>query len=314
MPPERDDDNTLESSLVDLVDVGLVNVDKDKKKAPPPFVVKSSNDSNSVVLRTTKTYTLDEVTKHTTPNSTWIIYNNYVLDVTTWVHHHPGGEQTIARFAGMDATDEIRAFHDDWIINSKLTNFIIGTVVAVEPSSTTTDSELVQDFRTLGETFDTLGYFTNSKYYYINKLISVFTLFALSLILLFGKSSSSSSSTTTTGWVHIVISAIIMGLFWQQFAFIGHDCGHMYSARTHAKVGINVYYLGALVTFFNGISVAWWKATHNIHHAVPNTVDCDPDIAHVSGCCHNVCVYFPRCLTACVYPDFILFFALFYLY
>jgi cytochrome b involved in lipid metabolism len=94
MPPERDDDNTLESSLVDLVDVGLVNVDKDKKKAPPPFVVKSSNDSNSVVLRTTKTYTLDEVTKHTTPNSTWIIYNNYVLDVTTWVleekpAHHP---------------------------------------------------------------------------------------------------------------------------------------------------------------------------------------------------------------------------------
>jgi cytochrome b involved in lipid metabolism len=182
MPPERDDDNTLESSLVDLVDVGLVNVDKDKKKAPP-FVKssKSSNNNtlNSVVLRTTKTYTIDEVAKHTTPNSTWIIYNNCVLDVTSWVHHHPGGEQTIARFAGMDATDEIRAFHDDWIINSKLTNFIIGTVV-VEPSSTTTDSELVQDFRTLGETFDTLGYFTNSKYYYINKLISVFTLFALS--------------------------------------------------------------------------------------------------------------------------------------
>lgn len=280
MPPERDDD-TLDPSLVDF-DVGLVLIEKDKNKAT---TVKSSNgnETNNDVLHTTgKEYTIDEVAKHNGDNTnessstTWIIYNNLVLDVTSWLHHHPGGEQTILRFGGMDATDEIRAFHDDWIINTKLTNFVIGTVVVAGDAAAS--SELVQDFRTLGETFDSLGYFTNSKYYYIKKLISVFTLFALSLgLLLFG----TTSRTTTTG-LHTVMAAILMGLFWQQFAFIGHDCGHMYSARTHAKAGINIHYLGALVTFFNGISVAWWKATHNIHHAVPNTVDCDPDIAHVS--------------------------------
>lgn len=283
MPPERDDD-TLVSSLVDD-DVGLVFVDKDKKKAT---TVQSSNSNKNNNNR--KEYTLDEVAKHngdTTNESSstiWIIYNNLVLDVSSWLHHHPGGEQTILRFGGMDATDEIRAFHDDWIINTKLTKFVIGTIVTTTASSTADAKpaavyEMVQDFRNLGETFDTLGYFTNSKHYYMNKLISVFTLLALSLGFLFGLSPSLKVG---VGYVHTVVSAIFMGLFWQQFAFIGHDCGHMYSARTHAKVGINVYYLGALVTFFNGISVAWWKATHNIHHAVPNTVDCDPDIAHVS--------------------------------
>jgi len=294
MPPERDDD-TLDPSLVDvdvgLVLVGLVLVEKDKNKAT---TVKSSNGdktNNDALLHTTgKEYTIDEVAKHNGESSstTWIIYNNLVLDVTSWLHHHPGGEQTILRFGGMDATDEIRAFHDDWIINTKLTNFVIGTVVAAVSSS-----ELVRDFRTLGETFDSLGYFTNSKYYYSKKLISVFTLFALSLgLLLFG---TTTSRTTTTTGLHTVMAAILMGLFWQQFAFIGHDCGHMYSARTHAKAGINVHYLGALVTFFNGISVAWWKATHNIHHAVPNTVDCDPDIAHVSiTIC--VCCWYHFCI------------------
>eukprot|EP00956_Cyclotella_meneghiniana_P018671 scaffold31273_cov23-Cyclotella_meneghiniana.AAC.1 len=53
------------------------------------------------------------------------------------------------------------------------------------------------------------------------------------------------------------------------------------SARTHARDHIDVPKLGALVTFFNGISVSWWKATHNVHHATPNSVDSDPDIAHL---------------------------------
>lgn len=302
MPPERDED-THESSLLIDVDVGLVFMDKDKKKKATiaAKVLSNSNKTNNNVLRTTtrKEYTLDEVAKHNGGDTTnkessstiWIIYDTLVLDVTSWLHHHPGGEQTILRFGGMDATDEIRAFHDDWIINTKLTNFVIGTVVthttspaavAGAPAAAVVVSELVQDFRTLGETFNTLGYFTNSKYYYMKKLISVFTLFALSLGSLFGIILSPHFKVVGVVGVHTVISAILMGLFWQQFAFVGHDCGHMYSARTHAKVGINVYYLGALVTFFNGISVAWWKATHNIHHAVPNTVDCDPDIAHVS--------------------------------
>lgn len=212
-----------------------------------------------------KTYSVAEVAAHNTKEDAWIIYKGKVLNVTKWIGSHPGGEQTILRFAGMDATDELRAFHDDWVLETKVPHFIIGTV-----SDAPDTSEVVKDFRELGEVFEKLGYYHVSPWYYVRKVVEVLGVFTLSLYLLF----------KTESFAAHMVSAVLLGMFWQQFAFIGHDCGHM-SARTHARDNIDVPRLGALVTFFNGISVAWWKATHNVHHAVPNSVDCDPDIAHL---------------------------------
>lgn len=185
--------------------------------------------------------------------------------MTKWLPHHPGGEQTLLRFGGMDATDELRAFHDDWVLDTKLENFVIGVV-----EDEVEVSELVRDFRELGEHFEEMGYFHVSPWYYVNKVMTVFCIFSVVLALIFGTDSVAGH----------MVAAVLLGIFWQQFAFVGHDVGHM-SARTHARDCIDVPRLGALVTFFNGISVAWWKATHNVHHAVPNSVDCDPDIAHL---------------------------------
>lgn len=212
-----------------------------------------------------KSYTTAQVASHNTKGDAWIIYKNQVLDVSKWIASHPGGEQTIMRFAGMDATDVLRAFHDDWVLETKLPHFVIGTLS--DPLETT---ELIKDFRKLGEEFEKLGYFHVSPWFYARKIAVVFCIFACSMALLFQTDSMT---------LHMV-SAVLMGVFFQQFAFVGHDVGHM-SARTHARDNINVPKLGALITFFNGISIAWWKATHNVHHAVPNTVDCDPDIAHL---------------------------------
>lgn len=212
-----------------------------------------------------RTYTLQEIASHNTADDLWIVYDKQVLDVTKWLSHHPGGEQTLLRFGGMDATDELRAFHDNWVLEKKLPHFVVGEVRDNENVS-----ELVRDFRELGEHFEKMGYYRVSPWYYVWKVATVFCIFAMVLLLVFG---------TQSTLAHMA-AAILLGIFWQQFAFVGHDCGHM-SARTHARDSINVPYLGALVTFFNGISVAWWKATHNVHHAVPNSVDCDPDIAHL---------------------------------
>lgn len=210
-------------------------------------------------------YTVEEVARHNKKDDAWLIYNGQVLDITKWISHHPGGEQTIYRFAGMDATDELRAFHDDWVLEKKLPHLVIGTVVDAPAPS-----QLVQDFRELGEHFDKLGYFHVSPWFYVQKVMFVMSLFGCVLWLVLKEESVAAH----------MLGAVVLGIFWQQFAFVGHDCGHM-SARTHARDHIDVHNLGALVTFFNGISVAWWKATHNVHHAMPNTVDCDPDIAHL---------------------------------
>lgn len=212
-----------------------------------------------------RSFTAAEVASHNSPGDAWLIYKGKVLDASKWMTSHPGGEQTILRFAGMDATDELRAFHDDWVLEARVPGLVIGTVEDA-PEAT----ELVRDFRELGEEFERMGYFHVSPWFYVKKVAFVLGIFAVALGLLF----------KTDSFAAHMASAVVLGIFWQQFAFVGHDCGHM-SARTHARDHIDVPKLGALVTFFNGISVAWWKATHNVHHAVPNTVDCDPDIAHL---------------------------------
>jgi cytochrome b involved in lipid metabolism/fatty acid desaturase len=268
MPPEVDDS--------EVADLAFSLNDEDHASVPVSLGLLSASDlltsnkegeepSPPSSRRGMKRYTIAEVATHNTKNDAWLIYNDKVLDVSKWITSHPGGEQAILRFAGMDATDELRAFHDDWVLETKLPHFIIGTTSDAPPTS-----ELVLDFRKLGEEFEKLGYFHVTPWFYVGKIIWVFSIFTCSMGLLFKCES----------FISHMMSAVLLGIFWQQFAFVGHDCGHM-SARTHARDNIDVNKLGALVTFFNGISVAWWKATHNVHHAVPNTVDCDPDIAHL---------------------------------
>lgn len=50
---------------------------------------------------------------------------------------------------------------------------------------------------------------------------------------------------------------------------MGHDSGH--NALSHNRSFDSVY--GILVgNFCTGVSMAWWKDSHNCHHVVPNLV------------------------------------------
>jgi len=54
-------------------------------------------------------YTLEEVNKHNTKESCWIVANNNVYNVTTFVSSHPGGIFAILSKAGEDTTKQF-----DW--------------------------------------------------------------------------------------------------------------------------------------------------------------------------------------------------------
>jgi len=75
-----------------------------------------------------------------------------------------------------------------------------------------------------------------------------------------------------------VIGSFMVGMFWQQIAFIGHDLGH--NGITH-----DVWWDTALGFLFGnfgqGISIGWWKYTHNVHHIRTNDSEWDPDIQHM---------------------------------
>lgn len=75
-----------------------------------------------------------------------------------------------------------------------------------------------------------------------------------------------------------VASSVTMAAFWQQMAFVGHDGGHMaitHDFKTDWNIGI---FVGNMTT---GVSIGWWKKSHNAHHIVTNSVEFDPDIQHL---------------------------------
>ena len=78
------------------------------------------------------------------------------------------------------------------------------------------------------------------------------------------------------GWY--VPSAIFLGLFWHQLVFSAHDSGHMgitHDFTIDTTIGI------IIADFLGGLSLGWWKRSHNVHHIVTNSPEHDPDIQHM---------------------------------
>jgi fatty acid desaturase len=76
-------------------------------------------------------------------------------------------------------------------------------------------------------------------------------------------------------WWQLILAAL-MGVVMAQFGFLGHEAAHQQvfeSRRWNQWVG---RILAGLCT---GLSYGWWMDKHNRHHASPNQVGADPDIA-----------------------------------
>jgi len=65
-------------------------------------------------------FTKEEVAKHNSKSSCWVILNDRVLDVTSFLGDHPGGELAILTFAGKDATEEFVMIHPPDVIDKYL--------------------------------------------------------------------------------------------------------------------------------------------------------------------------------------------------
>jgi len=73
-------------------------------------------------------YTLADVAKHTTKADCWVVVNGEVLDVTSFLSEHPGGELAILTFAGKDATEEFNMIHPPDVIPKYAPKAVIGKV------------------------------------------------------------------------------------------------------------------------------------------------------------------------------------------
>ena len=51
-----------------------------------------------------KSFTAEEIAKHSTEESFWLIVDGLVYDLTNFLGMHPGGEQILMAYGGKDAT------------------------------------------------------------------------------------------------------------------------------------------------------------------------------------------------------------------
>jgi fatty acid desaturase/predicted heme/steroid binding protein len=213
--------------------------------------------------RAKKQLSMDEVREHVArTKDVWIVIEDKVYDLTKWHTYHPGGNLPLHAMAGLDATEPFDNFHPAYVWEKKLPAFYVADV-----TSGLSASPYRAGHREIRQQLLKRGLFETRPSYYLGKCVWLGALLALACCCTaWGQSTSARMA-----------GAVVLGLFWQQLAFVGHDIGH--NSVTHNRA-ID-YVLGAANVAFFGVSMGWWKKSHNTHHVVTNSVEHDPDIQHL---------------------------------
>ncbi|KAL1500949.1 hypothetical protein ABEB36_006362 [Hypothenemus hampei] len=79
-----------------------------------------------------KELAFEEIEKHNDKNSTWIVVDNDVYDVTEFLNEHPGGEEVLLEQAGKDATEAFEDVGHSSDAREMMAKYKVGTLVASE--------------------------------------------------------------------------------------------------------------------------------------------------------------------------------------
>ena len=165
--------------------------------------------------------------------------------------NHPGGTLVLKNLEGKDATAEFKLFHPP---ETKIR-------LKGHPASGVQNKKMLE-FLDLEKHMRDIGLFKSTSIFYIER--------ALILVSLFATACSLRCSNP-------FVSAVCLGMFWCQLAFVGHDVGH---SSVNGRRNDSFY--GTLFgNTLGGISLEWWKHGHYVHHVSPNDVQKDPDIQHL---------------------------------
>lgn len=121
------------------------------------------------------------------------------------------------------------------------------------------------EYAELRRLLDEKGLFAKQPLYYIGRVSMTMALLAAGLIVL----------ATVQGFRLQLLNAVFLAFVFCQLSYVVHDAGHGQIFRTSQRN----HALGTLVSnLVLGMSYAYWRGSHNKHHASPNQVDLDPDI------------------------------------
>lgn len=116
-----------------------------------------------------------------------------------------------------------------------------------------TQGLITEKYQQLHERVKQEGFYDCPYYDYGKEFLRYSVLFALFVVALRAE------------WY--ITSSAFLGLFWHQIMFTAHDGGHM--AITHNFV-IDTLIAMFVADFCCGLSIGWWKSSHNVHHLITN--------------------------------------------
>jgi cytochrome b involved in lipid metabolism len=67
------------------------------------------SSDNDIVTDVLPAYTMDEVARHNTKESCWVVIRDKVYDTTAYNNMHPGGAASILMCSGGDGTEDFEA-------------------------------------------------------------------------------------------------------------------------------------------------------------------------------------------------------------
>lgn len=253
---------------------------KDGEPAAPAADVSAASLELSAEKRVV---TWQELAEHASEESLWVAISGKVYDITSWQATHPGGQLTLLAVAGGDATDTFRAMHPKQVW-SQLGQFLIGNLESALPPATLTpelgtstrpspfmteaEKATLLDFRALQRWAQQEGLLEPKPLATLRRgaiLASILAMVVCAVV--FSQSVA----------LHMA-AAVVLGLWWQQMGFMGHDSGHNGITGVGKIDGVMGYLCGNICS---GISMGWWKSSHNVHHIVVNSINYDPDVQHV---------------------------------
>eukprot|EP00894_Picocystis_sp_ML_P002703 jgi/Pico_ML_1/53220/g3800.t1 len=107
-------------------------------KRPEEEVASKPKEEPATNGKTRQKFSMDEVAKHDSEDSSWIIFRGQVFDCTSYLKDHPGGTASILLNAGTDVTEEFEAIHSNKA-HEMLKPFYIGDLA--ESNSITNGAE-----------------------------------------------------------------------------------------------------------------------------------------------------------------------------
>ncbi|PYH93217.1 fatty acid desaturase [Aspergillus ellipticus CBS 707.79] len=162
------------------------------------------------------------------------------------------------------AVRELNTKEEQAFLDSETKKEISLTLTRYPPLDETTQGEIIEKYRRLYDQIKAEGLYECNYMAYAREFGRCALIFSAMLFFLH------------IGWY--CTSAVFLGFFWSQLVFSAHDAGHI--AITH-NFTIDSLIGMTIAAPIGGLSLGWWKRTHNVHHIVTNAPEHDPDNQHL---------------------------------